>query len=218
MSEKKTFRSALNGFNREDVVHYIEYVKSQHSNQLNQLISELEQLRSKLQEVPVEQPENLEQVQAVQEENARLEAQAQTLREEKTQLEAQVQALMEEKTALEEQLQAALAEKYRAVLDRDAALSNQVTAQNRMAEELEAYRRAERAERLAKERAEKVYHQVNGVLADATVKVDEAASTIGALSDQVMAQLNQLQTAVSGSKQALQDAAETMYALRPTEE
>jgi hypothetical protein len=33
-----------------------------------------------------------------------------------------------------------------------------------------------------------------------------------------MAQLAQLQSAVSGSKDALQAAVETMYALRPTEE
>lgn len=204
MSNKKTFRSALNGFNREDVVHYIEYINAQHTAQVNQLTSELEQLRSAQQEVPAEQTEDQEALLAAQEENARLEA--------------QVRVLLEEKTELEEQLQAALAEKYQAVLDRDAALSRQITAQSRMEEELEAYRRAERAERLAKERAEKVYHRVNGVLADATVKVDQAAATIGGLSDQVMAQLAQLHGAVSGSKQALQDAVETMYALRPTEE
>ena len=209
MSNKKTFRSALNGFNREDVVHYIEYINAQHSAQVNQLTAELEQLRGKLAEVPeapaaVEIPDVREELQAAAEENARLEA--------------RLQAMLEEKTELEEQLRAALSEKYQAVLDRDAALAKQVNTQSRMEEELEAYRRAERAERLAKERAEKVYHQVNGVLADATVKVDEAAATIGGLSDQVMAQLNQLQTAVVGSKQALEDAVNTMYALRPTEE
>lgn len=209
MSNKKTFRTALNGFNREDVVRYIEYINTQHSNQVNQLTAELEQLRAKLAEapavpVPVEIPDVREELQAAAEENARLEA--------------TLQAMQEEKTALEEQLRAALAEKYQAVLDRDAALARQANAQSHVEEELEAYRRAERAERLAKERAEKVYHRVNGVLADATVKVDEAAATIGGLSDQVMAQLNQLHSAVAGSKKALDDAVSTMYALRPTEE
>ena len=82
-------------------------------------------------------------------------------------------------------------------------------------EELEAYRRAERTERIARERAELIYHQVNGVLAEATVKVDGVAGDIGVMADQVMAQLSQLQAAVSGSKQALQDAVSTMYAIKP---
>ena len=212
MSNKKTFRSALNGFNREDVVHYIEYINTQHNNQVNQLTAELEQLRAQAEAA---------QATVVVEENpavADLEAQLQAALEATAALEARVQAMEESRIALEEQLQAALAEKYQAVLDRDAALAKQANATSRMEEELEAYRRAERAERLATERAQKVYHRVNGVLADATVKVDEAAATIGGLSDQVMAQLLQLQNAVGGSKQALQDAVDTMYALRPTEE
>lgn len=213
MSNKKTFRTALNGFNREDVVHYIEYINTQHTTQVNQLTSEVEFLRARLADAAQTSAENPE--------TAASEAdptELQAVLAEKCRLEAQIQAMLEEKAQLEEQLQAALAEKYQAVLDRDAAMAKQVTAQSRMEEELEAYRRAERAERLAKERADKVYHQVNGVLADATVKVDEAAAKIGELTDQVMDQLSQLQSAVSGSKQALQDAADTMYALRPTEE
>ena len=41
MNDPKTFRSAFNGFNREDVVHYIDYLNTQHSNQINQLNSQL---------------------------------------------------------------------------------------------------------------------------------------------------------------------------------
>ena len=68
---------------------------------------------------------------------------------------------------------------------------------------------------MARERAELVYHQINGVLAEVTAKVDGTAAEIGAMTDQVMAQLSQLQVAVSSSKQALKDAAATMYAIRP---
>ena len=214
MGNQKTFRSALNGFNREDVVHYIEYINAQHAAQINQLNAEAEHLRSQLAEaaaVPAGDP-------ALETELAQLQAQL----EDKTQAEAvlqeQLQAALAEKDQLEEQLREALNAKYQAETQRDAALASQTVAQNRAAEELEAYRRAERAERVANERAERVYHRVNGVLADATVKVDEAASAIGDLSDQVLAQLTQLQNAVSGSKDALQNAVETMYALRPAEE
>ena len=84
--------------------------------------------------------------------------------------------------------------------------------------ELEAYRRAERAERLARERADQLYRQTNGVLAEATVKVDQVASDIGAIADQVSEQLQMLQQAVTGSKEALQAAANLMYTIRPENE
>ena len=71
---------------------------------------------------------------------------------------------------------------------------------------------------MARERAELVYHQVNGVLADASVKVDEAYGRIDGLTQQVTAQLQQLQEAVTASRQALSDAAATLYTIRPTGE
>ena len=33
MAAPQNFRSAFNGFNREDVVHYLEYLNSKHQNQ-----------------------------------------------------------------------------------------------------------------------------------------------------------------------------------------
>ena len=41
MSASYNFRTAFNGFNREDVVHYIEYINSKHTTQLNQLRTDL---------------------------------------------------------------------------------------------------------------------------------------------------------------------------------
>ena len=81
--------------------------------------------------------------------------------------------------------------------------------------ELEAYRRAERAERMARERADQVYRQTNGVLAEATVQVDKVAADIGTIADQVTEQLKLLQNAVTGSKDALKAAANLMYTIRP---
>lgn len=95
----------------------------------------------------------------------------------------------------------------------EARLQNNTSAN--VEKELEAYRRAERIERLARERADQLYRQTNGVLADASVKVDQVASDIGGIADQVLSQLQVLQQAVTGSKQALKDAADVMYTLRP---
>ncbi len=183
MAESYNFRTAFNGFHREDVVHFLEYLNNKHSNQLNQLRGEL----------------------AEAEKNAaaatELQAILDDLRQQYAELEGERDAALARADAMEQALIEARAEK-----SAHPASSG---------DELEAYRRAERTERMAKERAELIYHQVNGVLAEATVRVDSVATEIGTMADQVMSQLVQLQTAVSGSKRALQDAVSTMYAIKP---
>ena len=83
--------------------------------------------------------------------------------------------------------------------------------------ELDTYRRAEHVEKTAREQAELIYHQANGVLAEATGKVEHISADITALADRVAGQLTQLQMAVSSSKQVLQDAASLMRAIRPNQ-
>ena len=187
MAAALNFRSALSGFNREDVVKYIEYINAKHASELNQLRSEIEYLNSKLASV---------------QEDADAKAQLAAALEENEALRAQVEQLQTHCEDLE---------------TAPPAPQPQYLSGN-LEQELEAYRRAERTERMARERAELVYHQTNSALAEATVKVDEAAAQLGSMTDGILAQLNQLQTAISGSKQALHDAAATMYAIRPTNE
>lgn len=200
MAASYNFRSAFNGFNREDVVHYIEYINSKHTAQINQLRSDLS---------------------AAQQENATLKKQPQRNPE----LEAQLAELQEKLAQMEEDLLAAQLAKSDAetqladmTRQRDAALNEQAQVQRRNEEELEAYRRAERMERQAKERTEVMYQKANGVLADATAKVDEASGQINGIADQVAAQLAVLQQAVTGSKAALKDAAATLYTIRLSNE
>ena len=52
MASSQNFRTAFNGFNREDVVHYLEYINTKHTNQLNQLTAENESLRERLERLP----------------------------------------------------------------------------------------------------------------------------------------------------------------------
>lgn len=200
MAASYNFRPAFNGFNREDVVHYIEYINSKHTAQVNQLRSDLS---------------------AAQQENATLKNQPQRNPE----LEAQLAELQEKLAQMEEDLLAAQLAKSDAetqladmTRQRDAALNEQAQVQRRNEEELEAYRRAERMERQAKERTEVMYQKANGVLADATAKVDEASGQINGIADQVAAQLAVLQQAVTGSKAALKDAAATLYTIRLSNE
>ena len=212
MAEQQTFRTAFNGFNREDVVRYIDYLNTKHTSEIAQLNSELEFLRNRPAQT---EPAPVAPVAAVDE--SVIAEQAGRIRELFDQCREQEQMIAtveREKAELADRLAAAQEELVQLRDQMDTAAQQQVSFKSRMEEELEAYRRAERTERLARERAERMYQQANGVLADATVKVDDAATQIGALSDRVISQLTELQNAVSGSKQALRDAAATMYTIR----
>jgi len=192
MATQMNFRSAFNGFNREDVVHYIEFLNSKHTADLNQLNSELDYLRSRQNQLPAPEQDDTVAQQA-----------------------ARIRELFDRCAALEQELEAVKAEKEQLAGQLESAKA-QTSCQNRMEEELEAYRRAERTERFARERAENLYRQANGALADATAKVDEAAQQVGQMTDKVISQLMELQETVTGSKQALRDAAATMYTIRPS--
>ena len=81
--------------------------------------------------------------------------------------------------------------------------------------ELEAYRRAERTERVARERAEQVYSETGTVLTQASNRIDTALRQMTGISRQVSTQLDTLQAAISSSRLALQDAADTIEKLKP---
>lgn len=165
MAAVQNFRSAIGGFNRQDVVNYIEYINNKHN-------SELEQLNTQLQ----------------------------------TAQEALAQAT--DNSALLAKLEAAEA--------RCAELEAQLSAGGQMKaaapdSELETYRRAERAERLARDRAAQIYTQANAALADATVKMEAISDGMSALTEQFDAHMQE------GKKQ-LQEAVAALYAVRPEED
>ena len=168
MTSIQNFRSARNGFHRQDVVNYIEYMNHKHNLQVEQLNSQLQAALAKSGDSELQ---------------ARLEAAEARIRE----LEAAQGGQPAEPVSCTEQ-------------------------------ELEAYRRAERTERQAKERAQQICQQANAVLADATVKAEEISGKIGAMADEVAEQLKQYQQAVLDTKQAYQEATDSLYAIRPETE
>ena len=205
MDTPQNFRSAFNGFNREDVVQYLEYLNAKYTTQINQLNTEAEELRTQLADRETAVP-----AECAEAESEELEA----LREQLEESEAKNQELSDRCTALEDSCKEL--EAHCKDLEQKLTQSGSPAAETSLAgRELEAYRRAERAERDAKERADVIYHRTNGILADASTRVDAAATQVGAMADNVLAQLLQLQACISDSKQALQDASSIMYSLRP---
>jgi len=176
MSAPQNFRKAFHGFNKEDVVQYLEYINNKHNNQLNQLTGELEELRS---------------------------------RAEGDDRDARIEELQAECDELRGKLEAA------EVKLRELEGKQQETAPAENPSELEMYRRAERAEREAQEKAELIYYQVNAVLAETIGKVDGASNEIMELADQIMSQLTRLQMMVGSSKQVLQEASSVLNIIRP---
>ena len=165
MAQIHQFRSQLNGFNRQDVVSYIELMNNQHNAQLHQL-------QNQLQQAEANQAGDLQaQLDAA---NARI-----------AELEAQV-AQLEETGGCSEQ-------------------------------ELEAYRRAEKAERQAQARAHQIYQQANAALAEATAKAEVTAQRIGAIADDAVAQLKICQASVLETKTDFEEAVSALYAVKPAE-
>jgi len=155
------FRSAFHGFNRQDVVQYIEFLNNQHNAQIEQLNNQLQ--------------------------NARFPADSQ--------LQAKLDAALEKCAQLEAQLAG-------------APVGNPQ-------QELEAYRRAERTERIAQERAQQICTQTNAILADTTTKAEAATTRIAELANQTAAQLQAYQEAIAGTQDLFQDAVAALYAIKP---
>jgi len=228
MSYAMNFRSAFNGFSREDVVNYISYLNSKHNAEVAALNTELERLRAQAaqNQEQADTVSNLQQLLQEKDETIALLSQAPATAKaedgEAKDVDDTRDLLKTELADLKarcESLEAQLLEAQTARDQAQQALDLSRAESNRCAElELEAYRRAERTERIAKERSEVIYLQANAAVNGAVRQADLAFNTISGLSDQVAAQLSQLHDAITGSKQALADAVATLNAIRPENE
>ena len=192
----QNFRSSLHGFNRQDVANYLEYLNNRHAAQVNQLNTDLEELRRQVQ-TPAADPQRL------------------ILESRCRELEQQLRQAQSERDEALAQKEEALRKLEDARKDREDALlrvSGEKLDANR---ELEAYRRAERTDRVARERAEQDYSETGTVLTQASNRIDTALRQMTGISRQVSTQLDTLQAAISSSRLALQDAADTIEKLKP---
>ena len=183
MESPNRFRSAFNGFNREDVVNYIAYISNVHETQVNQLKSEAEALRQECQEL------------------RSLEAEAE-----------QVQSLRDEIAAL--QVELVLRDARIAELEQAADQPQEEPERYTREDELNAYRRAERMERMAQERVNKMVDQASQTLADAVSVLDGSTAHLDELAEGVRVALVALEAAIGESQNAVARAAASIRTVR----
>ena len=188
MSAPQNFRAAFNGFNRDDVVNYISFITNKHETQVNQLRAEAQELRQELENRPVVDETR--------------DAELEQLRSEV----AGLQVALREKDELIAQLQEAAAQK---------PVQEEAEVPSVQEQELEAYRRAESAERRAMERVNQMFDQANGILGDIVVKLQANTENVNEIAERVRCDLEALENAAMNSKVILEESAALVTAIKP---
>ena len=209
MNEPQTFRSAFNGFHREDVVNHIAYMNSKHETQVNQLRSEADALRTELAALREQMDEDAacqdrtaELEQAVADRDAELAAVREELETANQLLNEQAEQLAALREELEEAKEAAA---------KPVAIEKSATHWD----ELRAYRRAETVERQARDRVNELYTGANTALRGAGATLSDTNAAFEALAEKFRADLVELMNAIDTGKNALCAAADTLDGLRP---
>lgn len=191
MIPNQTFRSSMHGFHREDVIHYIEMLNNQHNEQIEQIKN---QHREQMEQLAAQNREQLTELRQELDQAREQDELVESLREQLEQAEARIRELEEAITA-------------------PAPVPVSVPAAENV--ELETYRRAERTERMAKERARQICDRANGVLAEMTVKAETVSNQIGNLANQLADQMEQYRAAVLETKESFRQSVDALAAIQP---
>ena len=201
MADFSKFRTAVSGFNRTDVVSYIESTSIEHQKALRKLTDERDKLAAENARLQVElagQQKRLEQAQA-----------------DNDALSGQVNALAQEGSDLAEQLKKA-EEAQQELLTRPDPQPEEPETENEPDEpaqepsltekELTAYRRAEQTERNAAVRARRIYAQLSNLCEDARTRYMDSGEEIAALAADLSTGLSRLQDAFAEVQVIFDDA------------
>lgn len=212
MSESNSavrFRNALHGFNRDDVVSYIDSTAKQHEAELRQAQEQNLRLQRQLDEAnqiiaSLRASEDVQQeLDAAKERISRLLQDNEALAEQVNTLEEALANAPKEPEVPEVVTQDLTAPipAIQEVLPVEVAPSKDYTEL-----ELAAYRRAELAERVARERAADVYREVNAVFTHATSKMDGGRQDLEQMTRTIQADVNQLMNVLAGIRSAYDEA------------
>ena len=190
------FRTAFNGFNRTDVVQFIQKQTSEHEKNLRVLRDENRQLKQGLSEAKSDRD---------------------ALADEKRGLEDELAALRE-KLAAAEQKNAELTELVESVTHSktpvlDRPMATDVTMSNSFDEmELTAYRRAELTERMARERAQASADRMKQILSQGFEKISTLEGDYALLSDVCRNDFARMQELLQNAREILNESSDGLRA------
>lgn len=219
----QNFRTALYGFNRDDVVQYLENVKSKHEAKVAQLRDDLNQARQEADTLRLREPaqdlsprvEELEmELDLHRQELERLKDCQCALDAAKAELEAANNRLSQQNRELEA-LKKELADQTAALEAANRQLTQAVPAPDYTARELAAYRRAEETERRAGQRAESLFQMAVGTVADAAQSLERSGGDIDRTTQSALAAIEALQAAIRDGQVTLTRTAESLRCQKP---
>lgn len=167
MADFTKFRSSMGGFKRSDVTNYIESLCAGHHQATKKMQEEKEALSAQLAQVTLQLEEQAAAAAALQ----------QKLSETETALASAEDALTEALTMMDEQ-------KAEETPDYPSM-------------ELDAYRRAEAAERLASERAARLRQKLDDLIATVSARYEQSGQELQVLSEDLQTNLQRLQETLS---------------------
>lgn len=212
------FRTALHGFNREDVVAYIEKLTLEQEKERRSLQDANLRLTAQLDEAATalasakENPALQQELAAKKEELSKAYAQLEALKAENVALTSKNRALEAEITQLREK-----DVKTTPLTAPIPPVAEVLPAQNTQKDyselELAAYRRAEVTERLARERSAEVYRQVRAVFSNASARIETGKSDLDQLTRTLQLDINQMLQLLSTIRGSYAEAEQSFQAV-----
>ena len=206
MADFSKFRTAVSGFNRTDVVNYIESTSIEHQKALRKLTDERDKLSAENARLQVELAGLQKRLEQAQADNDALSEQVSTLAQEGSELAEQLKSSEEARQELLTR-PAPQPEEAPVQLPEEPEDAQEPVQEPSLTEkELTAYRRAEQTERNAAVRARRIYAQLSNLCEDARTRYMDSGEEIAALAADLSTGLSRLQDAFAEVQVIFDDA------------
>jgi len=211
VSDFSKFRTAVSGFNRTDVVNYIESTSIEHQKALRKLTDERDKLAAENARLQVELAGLQKRLEQAQADNDALSGQVNTLAQEGAELAEQLKKSEEARQELLARPVPQPAEPEEPTPqpeepETEATPEEPVQEPSLTEKELTAYRRAEQTERNAAVRARRIYAQLSNLCEDARTRYMDSGEEIAALAADLSTGLSRLQDAFAEVQVIFDDA------------
>ncbi|MFR5777651.1 MAG: hypothetical protein ACLUGH_04990 [Oscillospiraceae bacterium] len=211
MSDFSKFRTAVSGFNRTDVVNYIESTSIEHQKALRKLTDERDKLAAENARLQVELAGLQKRLEQAQADNDALSGQVNALAQEGSDLAEQLKKSEEARQELLARPVPQPAEPEEPTPqpeepETEAAPEEPAQEPSLTEKELTAYRRAEQTERNAAVRARRIYAQLSNLCEDARTRYMDSGEEIAALAADLSTGLSRLQDAFAEVQVIFDDA------------